>query len=115
MRAVIPFLQTDSQRANHSPAFSVILIFRRRTFALLGASLFALTLNVSCGYAQGSKVAAAIEGSVKDGSGAVIAAATVTVVNPSTNQVRAMETDEEGIFHAQALPVGSYEVRANHD
>src|SRR5665213_11398 len=115
MRAVISFLQTDSQRANHSPTFSVILIFRGRTFVLLGAVLFALTLNVSCGYAQGSKVAAAIEGTVKDGSGAVIAGATVTVVNPSTNQLRTMETDEEGIFHAQALPVGTYEVRANHD
>jgi len=90
-------------------------IFQPRTLALLGAAVLILLFLASQGHAQGSKVSAALEGTVRDGSGAVISGAAVTVVNPTTNQTRAMETDEDGNFHAQALPVGSYEVRASHD
>jgi hypothetical protein len=61
--------------------------------------------------AQGSRVAAALEGTVRDSSGAAFSGATVVVRNVSTNQSRDTETNEEGTFHAEALPVGSYEVR----
>jgi hypothetical protein len=115
MNAVTPFLQADSREANHSLEFSTTSVLLRRTFALLAPAALYLTLCVPGGYAQGSKVAAAIEGTVKDGSGAVISGAAVTVLNPSTNQTRALQTDEQGIFRAQALPVGSYEVRAHRD
>jgi hypothetical protein len=63
--------------------------------------------------AQGSRVAAALEGAVRDSSGAAISGAAVVVRNASTNQTRDMETNEEGTFHAEALPVGSYEVRVD--
>ena len=63
--------------------------------------------------AQGSRVAAALEGSVKDSSGAAIAGAAVAVRNASTNQSRGMKTNEEGGFRAEALPVGTYEIPVN--
>ncbi|HET6142091.1 MAG TPA: TonB-dependent receptor [Candidatus Acidoferrales bacterium] len=64
--------------------------------------------------AQGSRVAAAVEGTVKDSTGAVISGAAVVVLNTATNQARNLETNNEGIFHAEALPVGAYEVHVDH-
>jgi hypothetical protein len=63
--------------------------------------------------AQGSRVAAALDGTVKDRSGAVVAGAPVVLREPSTNQQRTVVTDAEGLFHAEALPVGSYEVHVD--
>jgi hypothetical protein len=63
--------------------------------------------------AQGSKVGAALEGTVRDASGAVISAATVVLRNLSTNQTRSAQTDAEGSFHAEAIAVGAYEVRVD--
>lgn len=61
--------------------------------------------------AQASRVGATLEGTVRDSSGAVIPGAGVTLRNSSTNQRRAVTTNEEGVFHAEALMVGTYEVR----
>lgn len=63
--------------------------------------------------AQGSRVAAALEGTVKDSSGAAVSGVAVAVRNVSTNQSRDLKTDDEGNFHGEALPVGSYEVRVD--
>lgn len=84
-----------------------------RVGAILMAFLMAI-LQCPAGHAaQGSRVAAALEGSVKDSSGAAISGAAVSVRNISTNQSRDLTTNEEGTFHAEALAVGSYEVRVN--
>ncbi len=64
--------------------------------------------------AQASKVGAALEGTVRDNSSAVIAGAGVALRNTSTNQTRAMTTNAEGFFHADALVVGTYEVRVDY-
>lgn len=63
--------------------------------------------------AQGSRVGSALEGSVKDGTGAVIPGVAVVVRNPSTNQERTASTDAQGSFHAEALAAGTYEVRVD--
>jgi hypothetical protein len=63
--------------------------------------------------AQGSRVAAALEGTVRDSSGAAMPGAAVVARNASTNQGRTALTDAEGSFHIQALAVGSYEVLVN--
>jgi hypothetical protein len=62
------------------------------------------------GSPQGSRVAASLEGSVRDSSGAAVPNAAVAIRNVSTNQARDVMTDEEGHFRAEALPVGSYDV-----
>jgi hypothetical protein len=63
--------------------------------------------------AQGSRVGAALEGTVTDSGGGVIPGASVIMRNLSTNQTRIAETTSEGSFRAEALQVGSYEVRVD--
>ena len=52
-----------------------------------------------------------IVGDVKDGTGAVIAGATVTVTNTGTNASRSMQSNEAGLYSFPALVPGPYTVR----
>src|SRR5579863_1923900 len=72
-----------------------------------------LTCTANAG-AQSSKVGATLEGSVTDSSNAVIAHAKVTLRNTLTNQSRSVMTDDQGFFRAEALAVGTYEVRVEY-
>jgi carboxypeptidase family protein/TonB-dependent receptor-like protein len=87
--------------------------FCTRSAAIVLAAAMAIFLYPSTANAQGSRVAAALQGTVTDSSGAVIPGAAVVVRNTSTNQVRTLETDAEGSFHAEELAVSSYEVRVD--
>ena len=60
---------------------------------------------------QTSRVGATLEGTVSDTSGAVIPSAKVSLRNPLTNYGRTLTTDEQGLFRAETLNVGTYEVR----
>jgi hypothetical protein len=84
----------------------------RRVIALVAAFFF-IWPSPDAG-AQSSKVGATLEGTVMDSSQAVIPGASAILRNTSTNQTREMTTDGEGLFHADALPVGTYEVRVVH-
>jgi hypothetical protein len=101
-----------------NPANRALLVANRRAcclrFAttLLAASIVPALLPANA-EAQGSRVAAALEGTVRDSSGAAIPGSAVVARNASTNQARTTETDAEGSFHMQALAVGSYEVRVD--
>src|SRR4030088_494732 len=72
---------------------------------------FALLFCAADAAAQASRVGATLTGIVSDTSGAVIPYSKVTLHNPLTNQSRKVITDEQGLFRAQQLPVGTYEVR----
>jgi hypothetical protein len=102
----------------HVPANRVLRVaigrtaFMRTAANLLVVAVVLMLHSVHIA-AQGSRVAAALEGSVKDSSGAAIAGAAVAVRNASTNQSRGMKTNEEGGFRAEALPVGTYEIPVN--
>ncbi|MGA7795640.1 MAG: TonB-dependent receptor [Candidatus Acidiferrales bacterium] len=87
-------------------------LFTRTAAIALAATMVMLSRPSNVG-AQGSRVAAALEGTVRDSSSAAIPGAAVVVRNTSTNQARTAETDAEGSFHMQALAVGSYEVRVD--
>jgi hypothetical protein len=52
-----------------------------------------------------------ITGSVSDPTGAVIAGASLVLVNPATNTQRTITTNEAGIFVLTALPPGMYNLR----
>src|SRR5579871_1475037 len=52
-----------------------------------------------------------ITGEVRDPSGAVIAGASVTVVNAETNAARPTATNQVGIYTVPSLPPGRYQVR----
>jgi hypothetical protein len=53
-----------------------------------------------------------IEGTVRDNSGAVLPGVTVTVTNTDTGAQRVVITNEEGVYRAPLLPLGTYQVTA---
>ncbi|MBI4446826.1 MAG: TonB-dependent receptor [Acidobacteria bacterium] len=55
---------------------------------------------------------AAISGTVKDQSGAVLPGASISVTNLETSQARLLVSDENGRYKAAALSVGRYELTA---
>jgi hypothetical protein len=57
---------------------------------------------------------ATILGEAKDSSGGVLPNVTVTITNVDTGIVRTVKTGDDGEFRAPELPVGRYEVRAEH-
>jgi hypothetical protein len=61
-------------------------------------------------FAQG--FSAALTGTVRDVSGAVLAGAAVTVKHIDTGLTRTAQADSSGSFSVQSLPVGQYEVTA---
>ncbi len=80
-----------------------------RAFRLLAAFVMFLGL-ATVGFAQ-STSRGAINGSVKDPSGASVASAAVEIVNQQTGIVeRTMTTNSDGSFRATLLPIGNYKV-----
>src|SRR4051812_36822477 len=57
---------------------------------------------------------ATVLGLVRDSSGAVIPGVSLTAHNVETGQSRTATTAEDGSYRFVALPVGGYEVRAEH-
>src|SRR5262249_18274531 len=51
-----------------------------------------------------------ISGVVKDNNGAIVADATITVSNTSTNLTRTAKTNSEGIYSVAQIPPGNYTV-----
>ncbi|MBI3279663.1 MAG: carboxypeptidase regulatory-like domain-containing protein, partial [Acidobacteria bacterium] len=76
-----------------------------RVAALLSAA--ALLAGISP-----AQTTSTIAGTVRDQTGGVVAGATVTVRQAQTGLVRTEISDQEGRFVVPALPVGSYELRA---
>ena len=72
--------------------------FRYFIAALLGASVLL------------AQDRAAISGTVKDSSGALIAGASVTLVEPATQLQRDTHTNSSGIYSFNSLPVGTYQL-----
>lgn len=70
---------------------------------LCTAALFALILS--------SQTLGTFTGEVKDGTGAAVGAATITVRNTATNGIRTVETNDEGIYTIPALVPGMYDVK----
>ena len=78
----------------------------RRSFPLLFVVLLLVAVPV------GAQTLGTITGEVKDGSGAIIPGATVTVTNTGTNATREMPSNESGIYTFTALPPGPYVVKS---
>ncbi|MGH9616613.1 MAG: TonB-dependent receptor domain-containing protein [Acidobacteriaceae bacterium] len=79
-----------------------------RTFAML--LMFAVLLGVSPAIAQ--TITGAIQGTVTDPSGAVVAGATVTATNVATGVATPTTTNRSGLYDFQFLPIGTYTVSA---
>ena len=76
------------------------------------AALLALFLAASMVEAQ--LPTAAILGTVKDASGAVVTDASITARNLDTGLTRTEKSAQDGSYRMNALPVGNYEVRVEH-
>jgi hypothetical protein len=81
----------------------------RRLSALILAGVLASALPLQ---AQSQAINGTIEGVVRDGSGAVLPGATVTVSNLDTGQQRAVTTGAGGEYRAPLLSLGAYRVKA---
>ncbi len=79
---------------------------------LFGTLLLALAMAPAPVRAQAAAVNASIEGIVRDATGAVLPGVTVTVTNTETGAARAVTTNENGLYRAQLLPIGTYRLSA---
>jgi hypothetical protein len=82
----------------------------RRSQRILGVILGAILFCVASAHAQFSS---AIEGTVKDSSGAAIVGAQVTLANIETNVTQEAKSDQSGYFRFASLAPGVYTVTAN--
>ncbi|HKY03836.1 MAG TPA: carboxypeptidase-like regulatory domain-containing protein, partial [Blastocatellia bacterium] len=64
--------------------------------------------------AQQTITSATVTGRVQDRQGEFVSSAQVTLVNLERNQTWATTTDEEGRFRFPYLPVGEYQLKAEH-
>ncbi|MGH9770253.1 MAG: carboxypeptidase regulatory-like domain-containing protein [Candidatus Acidiferrales bacterium] len=91
------------RRKSRWPSF---LRFRSSGICFLGLfALIAFSLQTTS-----AQVSASLSGRVTDASGAVVAAAEVTVRNVDTQVPRGAETDDAGRYQVRSLPVGEYEI-----
>jgi len=74
------------------------------------SALWLLAIGLLAGSANAQTTAGEILGTVKDATGAAVAAASVRVRNLDTNAVRELSTTTEGTFRALQIPPGNYEV-----
>jgi Carboxypeptidase regulatory-like domain len=74
------------------------------------ALLLALLLCFSMGAPAFAGVTASISGTVTDASGAAIVGASVTATNVDTGIVATQQTNGQGFYSFQALPLGKYTV-----
>src|SRR5262245_7791242 len=88
----------------------------KRLFCSLVATIALLSLSssLSNAYAQGAPTGV-ITGVVKDQTGAVIAGARITAVNPGTSASFQTVASDTGIYTLRALPVGSYKLSAEKE
>ncbi len=70
-----------------------------------------LVLVVSTGALFAQTDTARIQGSVQDGTGAVIPGATITITDLNTNAVKTIQSDASGNFIVNALPIGNYKAQ----
>jgi hypothetical protein len=79
-----------------------------RFLALSGLCLVAFILLQQAAFGQSQF--ANLSGSVKDGTGAVVAGATVAVKDSASGETRKTITNQDGFFSLSTLPAGTYNV-----
>jgi hypothetical protein len=85
-----------------------MLSSRRLALFLLAAAV----ASASSLHAQSQAINGSIEGVVRDGTGAVLPGARVTVSNLDTGQQRTLTTNADGGYRAVLLSLGTYRVKA---
>ena len=80
-------------------------------FSIHKCTTVLLLMFLSLGIAAAQVATGTIIGTVQDGTGGVIANATVTITHLATGQVRTTQTNDQGEFNAQFMPLGTYSVK----
>ena len=73
--------------------------------------IIGLGLLTSISYGQSQIAGAILNGTVSDPSGAVVAAARITVTESATGLTRTVETSSGGIYSFTSIPPGKYDVQ----
>lgn len=84
----------------------------QRFFSALSALLLAVLLGVSPALAQSQAANGSIEGTVSDSSGGVLPGVSVTITNTDNGSGRTVVSNEDGLYRALLLPLGTYTVVA---
>ncbi|MGA9769086.1 MAG: carboxypeptidase-like regulatory domain-containing protein, partial [Blastocatellia bacterium] len=84
---------------------------KHRTLFFVNSLALLLTILALSTQAQTNK--ATIVGTVTDPGGALVAGASVTVINTGTNAERKVTTNDEGTFVVPLLDIGTYKVTAS--
>ena len=74
-----------------------------------------LALGIGCACLLAQVPTGEFTGTITDPTGAVVAAATVTVSNPATGVQRSVVSNENGNYSVPALPPGTYNIRVERD
>src|SRR2546427_2919546 len=101
-------------RGRYTAFLPVPWVFRRSDPAMIRAFFTALLYLALAPpvLAQSQAINGTIEGTVSDESGGVLPGVTVTVHNLDTGAERSVLTNENGLYRALLLPLGSYRVIA---
>ena len=99
----------DFTHKSHRTGKGKLIMSRKSWGSMLCALAIALCLS---GLAVGQEVTGSIVGTVKDASGAVVPGATVTITDPSKDNIviRTVTANDGGEFSAPNLPVSTYDV-----
>jgi len=73
-------------------------------------AFFVMALSLA-GVGAAQETTAALQGTVKDSTGAVLPGATVTVSTPTLVGTKAATTDSKGSYHFTNLPPGTYQIK----
>jgi hypothetical protein len=84
--------------------------FLRRSNGWILISVLASVLGLAGSRAYAQQATAQIAGTVKDSSGAVIAGATITLTNSSTNTSKTAVSNKNGDYLFNLVPIGTYEL-----
>jgi hypothetical protein len=81
---------------------------------MVSLRLVVLLLSSCAAHLFAQAQSGSIVGTISDPAGAVIAAASVTLVNDGTNFTRVVTTNESGQFVAYSVPTGAYTITVEH-
>jgi hypothetical protein len=88
-----------------------LVMKKLRSWSLVFAVTVAVGLFSGANSAWGQDVTAAITGTITDSSGAAVVSATVSAKDTTRSVVFSGQTNTDGIYYLNRLPVGNYEVR----
>ena len=71
-------------------------------------------LVASSGLGFGQETTGVLQGTVKDGTGALVPGAMITVSTPTLVGTKSVLTDAKGYYHFSNLPPGSYVITVEH-